>query len=538
MTDISTKRKRLELMQQQMQMAAMPQKRTFGQSLYENIVGSGAVDTPGERIGEAIGQFAQGGLEGLAGVGDLVTAPARSAINRIRGKGPVGLEAVSGPLSAAAQNVPFGVDAPQTTLGEYARTAGEFTAPAVAMGGPSVANIARYGVAPGLASEAAGQATEGTPIEPYARMAAGVAAPAALSAAQKAITPFAADPSRLSLAKVLEEAGVPVTAGQKVGSQGLRRVEGLTGRGQNIASQQNEALTAAALRTAGSNATRATPEVMSALSKRIGSDMDDALRVIDVIPSREAVSGMAQANQTFKELSTAATNAPMIGGVLREVTRAFRTGGNISGKTVNSWRSKISKLTTSPDTATREAAKEALSAIDGMLDDSARLSGSPEAISKLTNARSEYRNYLAIQDAVARAGEGAALGIVSPSALRGAVVRQGRSAYTTGRRGDIADLARAGEAVIKPLPTSGTAENLRAMGVPMATSGGLGAYLASRAGLPAEVGFGLGAAAPQVARGAIATPPVQSYLSNQLLSGIPQPTGSVSPLLTALGGLK
>jgi hypothetical protein len=73
---------------------------------------------------------------------------------------------------------------PQTTAGEYARTVGEFIPAAVAFGGGGLmaraASGLRYGVAPGLASEAAGQATEGTDLEPWARggaaLATGIAA--------------------------------------------------------------------------------------------------------------------------------------------------------------------------------------------------------------------------------------------------------------------------------------------------------------------------------------------------------------------------
>ena len=32
-----------------------PPERTIGQTIYENVIGSGAVDTPGERLGELIG---------------------------------------------------------------------------------------------------------------------------------------------------------------------------------------------------------------------------------------------------------------------------------------------------------------------------------------------------------------------------------------------------------------------------------------------------------------------------------------------------
>lgn len=64
---------------------------------------------------------------------------------------------------------------PQTTAGEYARTIGEFLPGAMALGGGGVANALRYGVVPALGSETAGQATEGTALEPYARVAGALA---------------------------------------------------------------------------------------------------------------------------------------------------------------------------------------------------------------------------------------------------------------------------------------------------------------------------------------------------------------------------
>jgi hypothetical protein len=85
---------------------------------------------------------------------------------------------------------------PQTTAGKYAQTIGEFIpgaalAPEEGLGKA----VAKYGVAPAVASEAAGQATEGTPLEPYARAAAAVGAgvaPAAAKLAQKGIRDFSA----------------------------------------------------------------------------------------------------------------------------------------------------------------------------------------------------------------------------------------------------------------------------------------------------------------------------------------------------------
>lgn len=65
---------------------------------------------------------------------------------------------------------------PYTTAGEYARTAGEFLPGAAAFGGGSAANLIKAGLAPALSSEAAGQATEDTAFEPYARILAALGA--------------------------------------------------------------------------------------------------------------------------------------------------------------------------------------------------------------------------------------------------------------------------------------------------------------------------------------------------------------------------
>lgn len=68
---------------------------------------------------------------------------------------------------------------PQTTLGEYARTAGEF-APAAFGGGGLVATAARVAV-PAIASETAGQITKGTSLEPWARAIGGLGGGPAVS---------------------------------------------------------------------------------------------------------------------------------------------------------------------------------------------------------------------------------------------------------------------------------------------------------------------------------------------------------------------
>lgn len=64
---------------------------------------------------------------------------------------------------------------PQTVAGEYARTIGENIPGAVAGPGGMAKNALKFGVAPAIAAETAGQFTKGTDYEPYARAGAALA---------------------------------------------------------------------------------------------------------------------------------------------------------------------------------------------------------------------------------------------------------------------------------------------------------------------------------------------------------------------------
>lgn len=110
-------------------------------------------------------------------VGD-VTPEQRAKIDDFRRSGQI-LPTTDDIMSAAHNVTGMSLHQPQTTAGKYARTVGEFSPAALTPGG-AVARTARV-VLPGMVSEAAGQATEGTPLEPYARvggaLAGGMAAP-------------------------------------------------------------------------------------------------------------------------------------------------------------------------------------------------------------------------------------------------------------------------------------------------------------------------------------------------------------------------
>lgn len=400
-----------------------------------------------------------------------------------------------------------------TTLGKYAGTVGEF------IGG----GAGKAGIIAGIASEAAGQATEGTKLEPWARFI-GAMAPAAIGTAWGAakagtraaagLPRGAADPERLALAKVLDDFNIPISAGQRVGADALRKAEGGTAAGLALNETQAIAFTREALKTAGTTADKATREVMAATAKRIGGEFDDVMRGVDIIPEQAAVDGLSGAMQTYRSLAPKAGSLPIFGEVQRRMSVALKSGNPIPAGIMSTWRSNLSKLTASPDVATRDAATAALESIDDAMNSTLTALGRTEDIARLATARGQWRNYLALQQAVTMAGEDAALGIISPARLASAVTRQGRSAVATGRRGDIGALADAGVGVMSPLPTV-TAGGVRSVpGVSALLGGGVGAATGSMIGpIGSAVGAAAGMAAPAAMNALRMTGPVQNALA-------------------------
>lgn len=92
--------------------------------------------------------------------------------------GPFGNMPTSGAIKQGVEAYTGDFYEPQTTAGEYGGMAGRFAGNSVIGPGKGAAGLASRlgrGAAAGLASEAAGQATEGTMFEPAARIAGGIA---------------------------------------------------------------------------------------------------------------------------------------------------------------------------------------------------------------------------------------------------------------------------------------------------------------------------------------------------------------------------
>ena len=163
---------------------------------------------------------------------------------------------------------------PQTTAGEYAATVAEFLPGAVAGPGNVLRNALMFGALPGAASEFAGQRTEGTPLEPYARTAAALGTGFLGVRPSGRVAPIGgADDEAVRMANILRSEGVQPTAGQIMESGQLRRAEGMI----EPSTRQLEDFTTAAMRSIGSDANRATAQTLAAAQNRIVGQMDDIL---------------------------------------------------------------------------------------------------------------------------------------------------------------------------------------------------------------------------------------------------------------------
>jgi hypothetical protein len=416
---------------------------------------------------------------------------------------------------------------PQTTAGKYAKTVGEF-APGAALGvGGLGRRLATQVVAPAVVSEAAGQAAQGTPYEGAARVAGAVAGGLAPAAASRMVTPFqGASPTHRQMVDVLRREGVEPTAGQAVNNRGLKAYESEMGGGSTTRTleRQGEQFTGAALRRVGENANRATPEIIDQAFTRIGQQFDDLAARNTATIDNAFVNDVQRVVGEYNSLVPQSARAPIVDAAVQDITRVVQANGPaLGGPAYQAMRSRLDRAARA--SRNDPQLQEALYGLRTSLDDAMERSISPADQAAWREARNQYRNMIVIERAATGNGPNAAEGIISPSALRNATVNaHGRRNYARGD-GDFAELSRAGEAVLKPLPNSGTAERLAARGLPGLVSGAIGATIGAAGGGPIGAGFGatVGAAAGsginRTMGHAAMTRPVQALLANQLMAG-------------------
>jgi hypothetical protein len=450
----------------------------------------------------------------------------------------------------------------KTTPGKYAGTVGEFLPGAIA--GPSgiVRNVVTQGVIPALASETAGQMTEGSAYEPYARFAGallgGGLANTGENVLRRTISPgggAAADD--LAHAARLREAGMDVTAGQATKNPNVLAIEANNPALQstyNVADDSPQLMdfTKTVLKEAGltddiaaraaaqpdfiGNPYTAKPQVMKELRVANSALYDDALNGVSVAPLRSLSQPVYDALKIIRDIRipSAPYEIRQAGSILRD---AVRDGRTVPATELNRIRSALGEHLSSTDPNIVKVVRMTRDAIDKLIDNATNAMGDPKRMETLLEARRRTQAILVAEHAVKNGTPRGANGIITPADLSGGLKAiYGNTNLTTGNINNaMGNLAESGLRVIRDLgkPTGSgwrSALPFAELGGGIAT--GLGAaqgamFLGappSLAAVPAVITAG-GAALDAARRGVrqlieanAHRPIVQKYLENQLVN--------------------
>ena len=400
----------------------------------------------------------------------------------------------------------------------------------------------------GVTSEAAGQATEGTKYEPYARVAG--ALPGAWLGA-KARTPLAANltEEQQRLVDIAKQQGVPLTVAQETGRGGriesaLSRFPTSAGVMNRTADQQATKIAQLASREAGTMVDNVGPDAMGRVAKNAHEAFETAKKFPENI--RLGEDFMSTAGQKLDDYLSNISTADVVPGVGKRVkelqgmvmeTPAGRVLPELTNEQYQEFRRGISLALQNTN---KPGARDALKGLRTALDDAAEASLPAEKMDAWREARKNWANYKVLSKATAQGtADSRSSGSLSPSALSGALRQsQGvdRFASTTGGMNDI---ARVSGYLADTMPNSGTPQTLAMQS--LLTGGPVGgAYLAG--GLPLAGLATAGLAVPNVAARAMTgqgwltplgpTIPIRSswvrnYLANQALPSTGRATAQV-----------
>lgn len=354
--------------------------------------------------------------------------------------------------------------------------------------------------------------------------AIGGAIPVVGAGVRRLLTPLPANAAKTRASQVLQREGVELTAGQRTGSKGLQYREAELGGNAADAFMERQAdqFTSAALRRAGIQANRATPDVVDTGFRDIGQQFDDLASRNGLQTDARFVQDLNRAWQEFEGVTNPSSRPPYVERLLQDLAQRMRAGyAFLPGDWFKSTRSELARLargSSNPEFA--GALREIMGAMDDAMERTLQQTN-PADLGAWRQVRRSYANMLVIEDAATRAGEKAADGIITPQALRSAAAKQNKRAFSRGRN-EFTDLANAGVSTMTPLPNSGTPGRLGAktlMPLGAATGAGIGGTVG---GIPgAVVGGVVGGAVPWATGRAMLSGPGRAYLGNQMANGLP-----------------
>jgi hypothetical protein len=367
----------------------------------------------------------------------------------------------------------------------------------------------------------------------------GALAPAVVAraskAAQKVISPFTTSPERTAAVSVLEREGVPLTAGQKVGSKKLRYAESVLGgeRAAQIIDDQGRAFTDAAMRKAGGSGL-ADPDNLAALKSKLGSGFDYLSKRNSVRVDQALVDDINRAADEYARVLPV-EQKKIFKSLADDIAARFKAGkGTMKGTDYQTIRSRLTRMAQNYRQRDGEFA-DAIRGLRNALDNGMERSINPVDQGAWAQLRRQYGNYKVLNKAALGGGEDAGIGIISPARLRMAASSGNRDGFATGAS-DFTKLSKAGQAVMSALPDSGTASrtSMQNLGMNMSSlvGAGAGATYGSQDGgglTGALQGALAGFVAPRAVGRLLMSKSGQRYLANQLLR-----SGAMTPEMRAL----
>jgi hypothetical protein len=498
-------------------------------------------------------QLAAGAIEGAAiglsppSTANILEKGADWLWNKVMPAGPAGPRpsdpgglttlAAPGALSAAAHEpiqraidaVTAPAGAPANPTEEGARRVGNY------VGGGVVGGISPVRSMAGAAGDiAAGSVFKDTPYETPARVVGGILGASVPTGAARVIAPRPLSPERLAAVRTLEQAGVPITAGEYTGNNNLRYLESTLsdqplagGKARDIKSQQGAALAKEVMSRAGSPGELMTRETADAAKARLKTTYDDITSRNNMVVDKKLGQDIMDVANTYDNAVNVGNQRPV---VYNEISKLLNAQGNpISGPQYQQWRSSLGRAASDlyrrgGDSASADALKGLQKALDSAFE---RSVSNPADAAALKETNRQYSAIKGVQKGLDRAGGDPLLGELG--ANPGATLRA-MATGPTGHRG-FTDLADAANTVLKPLPNSGTAQrmgNILTLGTMVGdfVHGGIPIATAARMGIP-----------PILARGLLSNF-AQNLLKNQKFSNIKvSPQRGLLPAFAANPGI-
>ena len=353
---------------------------------------------------------------------------------------------------------------------------------------------------------------------------------AAATGVSRVISPITSKSGEYAgLVQKAKDEGIILSPGEETGSKPLKVAETnlaqmpfAAGPAEETADAAARSVNQAVASKAGLDADRLTSKVLQDHTTTLGTQIGDlaANNNMQLTPDFVQKLGALRQNLRFMD-SDAARKLGARLDQLNEMTTAPPGSADaiVAGP---QYRILLSEVTRDMSNAKAGDTRDALSNFRNVLRSQMEAGMTQEDAAKWRLLNRQYANLAVIKDAMGAPGAGTAEGNISPLQLRGALDRSlGGDAYAMGY-GDLNDIARVGQSVLRKPPDSGTGIRTYVNQLMTGTTGGgiggtlggmLGGPLGAAAGGLAGVALG-----PRLTQMAMQSGPGRAYLTNQLAS--------------------